>query len=197
MAARVSDARILDATVAAIREHGIDGATTRDIAHRADINEITLFRRFGDKQQLVHAAVHEAMTRLGSDALIPSDDVRADLVEIVRYYAAAFDPTYGIALIMLTEASRHPAIASLLDEPAALLHRCGAVVRHHQQRGVLTAEPVGDALAALIGPLLIRSLSRRLDVPAFGTSEPDDDEDEPKRLVDRFLRGHGAPKGPN
>ena len=49
--------RILDAAATVYAETGFRGATTRRIAERAGVNEITLFRHFGSKTRLLHEAV--------------------------------------------------------------------------------------------------------------------------------------------
>jgi AcrR family transcriptional regulator len=49
--------RILQAAAALYAETGFRGATTRRIAERAGVNEITLFRHFGSKTRLLHEAV--------------------------------------------------------------------------------------------------------------------------------------------
>ncbi len=190
MVIRVSDAQILDATVASIRIHGVHGSTTREIARLAGVNEVTLFRRFGDKRQLVRAAVHDAIARQGAGEFVPTGDVRMDLFEIVRFYTAAFDPARGIALALVTEASRHPDLVDLLAEPVAVFGRAAEVIRYHQERGELIAEPVADALAALVGPLLFSTLGRTLD-SASPSRSTDSGDGTPDRVVERFLRGHG------
>ena len=49
--------RILDAAVQVYAETGFGGATTRRIAERAGVNEITLFRHFGSKDRLLQEAI--------------------------------------------------------------------------------------------------------------------------------------------
>lgn len=49
--------RILDAAAKVYSETGFRGATTRRIAERAGVNEITLFRHFGSKTRLLHEAI--------------------------------------------------------------------------------------------------------------------------------------------
>lgn len=52
--------RILAAAAAEFVEKGYGGATTRGIADRAGVNEVTLFRHFGSKQELLKGVVAEA-----------------------------------------------------------------------------------------------------------------------------------------
>jgi len=49
--------RILEAASTEFAERGFAGATTRGIATRAGVNEVTLFRHFGNKQELFAAVL--------------------------------------------------------------------------------------------------------------------------------------------
>lgn len=49
--------RILAAFLALVAERGIDATTTRLLAERAGVNEVTIFRHFGDKRTLARDAV--------------------------------------------------------------------------------------------------------------------------------------------
>ena len=48
--------KILDATIKLLDKNGLKGATTKKIAFEAGVNEITLFRKFHNKEQLLKAA---------------------------------------------------------------------------------------------------------------------------------------------
>lgn len=49
--------KIMDATMTMIIEKGYSGATTKEIARFAGVNESTIFRRFGEKKEIVTAAM--------------------------------------------------------------------------------------------------------------------------------------------
>ena len=51
--------RLIEAARLEFSERGIESATTRGIAKRADCNEVTLFRHFESKQKLLAAVVQE------------------------------------------------------------------------------------------------------------------------------------------
>jgi AcrR family transcriptional regulator len=51
--------RILQAAAHVYAQHGYRGATTRRIADEAGVNEITVFRHFGNKSSLLACVVHE------------------------------------------------------------------------------------------------------------------------------------------
>jgi TetR/AcrR family transcriptional regulator len=56
---------ILHAAMELIGERGIDGATTAEIARRADVTEKTLFRYFPSKQDLVRRVLYPVLLRGG------------------------------------------------------------------------------------------------------------------------------------
>ena len=58
------DSRIVEATLELLGRVGYGGTTTREIAQRAGVNEVTLFRRFGSKESLAREAISHAQTQL-------------------------------------------------------------------------------------------------------------------------------------
>lgn len=55
--------RILDAAYAVFSEQGFRGATTRRIAEDAGVNEVTLFRHFAGKEELLAVAIERQSER--------------------------------------------------------------------------------------------------------------------------------------
>src|SRR3954464_11404404 len=53
--------RLLDAAYRVCAERGLQGATTREIADAARVNEVTLFRHFGNKEKLIAALFERSM----------------------------------------------------------------------------------------------------------------------------------------
>ncbi|HEY3422640.1 MAG TPA: TetR/AcrR family transcriptional regulator [Methanocellaceae archaeon] len=51
-----SDDKILDATIRVLAQEGYHGATTKKIAEEAGVNEVTVFRRFKNKENLIREA---------------------------------------------------------------------------------------------------------------------------------------------
>ena len=60
---------LLDSAITVFAESGIRGATTRRIAQNAGVNEVTLFRHFKSKDDLIHAALEQFVARLEWRAL--------------------------------------------------------------------------------------------------------------------------------
>jgi AcrR family transcriptional regulator len=66
--------RILRAAARVYSQHGFRGATTRLIAHEADVNEVTLFRTFGSKEALIEAAMRHC-AEFAEFATLPDEPV--------------------------------------------------------------------------------------------------------------------------
>jgi AcrR family transcriptional regulator len=60
----VTEVSIVEAAAQLFARHGFRAATTREIAHLADINEVTLFRYFLHKPDLFYAAVESRLGRV-------------------------------------------------------------------------------------------------------------------------------------
>ena len=55
--------KIIDATMALIRDKGYVATTTKDIAHLAGVNECTLFRKFKNKKDIVLSGIAQEKWR--------------------------------------------------------------------------------------------------------------------------------------
>ncbi len=84
---------LVEATIPLLLEHGLD-VSTRQIAEAAGVAEGTIFRAFGSKDDLVHAAVTDALTRDGLGEALAELPPDADLATTVAAIAAAL--TAGI-----------------------------------------------------------------------------------------------------
>ena len=183
MPAPVSDRTILDAVVATVGRRGYAGATTRQIAAAAGINEVTLFRRFGDKRRLVLAAVHADIGPFAATGTQATDDLEADLRRVLTYYAGVLADHGELLLVLMIESARDPDLGELIREPLSVQGELRRLIEHHQRAGRLVDEPPSAALHALIGPLLAHAIATMLehDPPPPPSADA---------LLERFLHGH-------
>ena len=153
------DEQIFSAAITVMAERGYDGATTRRIAEAAGINEVTLFRRYGNKASLLRAAMLAELEQFGGEAGLPSsDDVAADLEAIVRGYQGLMSRRARLVPILLAELPRHPELAEVAEVPRRLLSAICDLVARHQAAGRLVAEPPFNGVAALLAPLLVPAM---------------------------------------
>ncbi|AEB10776.1 TetR/AcrR family transcriptional regulator [Marinithermus hydrothermalis] len=179
---RTADTRLLSAALELVAERGYRGATTRRIAERAGVAEVTLFRRFKTKARLVAEAVRWATADLGSLAQEPTGDLRTDLVRLARVYNDLIQTRRGLVLRILPELGREPALQKVFRE--VMETRLGgvfALFQHYQAAGRLEAEPVAAQALAFLGPLFARNLLGE----ALGLEVPF----QPEAYVERYLVG--------
>ena len=84
-----SSEKLLTAVINLVAEKGYHGVSTKEIAAAAGVNEVTLFRHFGSKQNLLESAFHyfhyaEEMKKLFSEKLV--GELYDDLLLISRTY---------------------------------------------------------------------------------------------------------------
>jgi AcrR family transcriptional regulator len=184
----VTDATMFDAALAVLAERGYAGATTRRIAEAAGINEVTLFRRFGDKRQLILAAIHADISRLADNGLTTTGDIEADLIRVVEYYSDIYQHRNGLVGTLLLEGARSRDVAALIKEPLGAMSRLAKIFAEYQRAGQMVEEPTEFAVQALLAPLLVITLLRR--VTSSEIAVPD-----ARTVVQRFLKGRLTERG--
>jgi AcrR family transcriptional regulator len=178
----VSDTRMFDAALTVLAQQGYAKATTRRIAAEAGVNEATLFRRFGDKRQLILAAIHADIAQLAGPGITRSGDLETDLIRVVEYYSNLYQHRDGLVGTLLLEGARNPEVAALIREPLGSLSRLAEVFADYQQTGQMVKEPADFAVQALLAPMLMISILRR--VTASEIPYPD-----ARTVVQRFMSG--------
>jgi len=84
--------RIVNTALELFARQGITETTTRQIADHAEINEVTLFRHFGNKHGLLLAVLQEFLqeyllvTKLGESLLSSELKSEVDLADFLRHY---------------------------------------------------------------------------------------------------------------
>lgn len=184
MPKQISDKAVFEATVETLMARGYAGATTKLIAQAAGINEVTLFRKYGNKAQLVAAAVGYNASQL---ELVPySGDVRHDLLRVVEAYLFSAEKHGSLFPVIMSEMARYPELRDTLDGPFAVVGHIGQLIARYQEEGALFDEPPLTAVGALLGPLIVYRMFT--SVPAKHVIPDVDLESH----VDRFLAGRNA-----
>lgn len=119
MTSSTTQERIIKAAVELVNEKGYKGATTRSIADRAGVNEVTLFRHFGSKKGIVEAAIHQytfndLMSLVDTLEHQVEWDLRKDLVMLVKEYQSLLDRKRDIILISLKESGQFPELDQMI-----------------------------------------------------------------------------------
>lgn len=198
---------LFDATVRVFAERGYDAATTQEIASRAGVNEVTLYRRFGSKPALIAAALADILAKaplasVQATAQVSGDAggdaggaARADLAAIVDAYARTNRAYGGAVVTLLAELPRHPELRPALSALMPNLQRAARIVAGHQARGAIGPGDPLQKVVFLLAPVLAEGLWRRAvrgqDAdPLSGVAF------DPVVVANAFLQGHRpAPEG--
>src|SRR5699024_2739202 len=98
--------RIIRAAIELVDEKGYKGATTRAIAERAEVNEVTLFRKFGNKHGVLEAAIDKYSFFDRIDETMNQHirwELEADLPMISKMYQEIIAAKKEVILISLRE----------------------------------------------------------------------------------------------
>lgn len=158
MAASIPDSQILDAALEVIIQRGYTGATTREIAAAAGINEVTLFRRFGNKESLLRSVVEAEATAFIAADIEYTGDLEADLLRIVDFYHYLMTTRGRIIALMIVEIPRQPELMTIWQTPLAIIHKLTALIERYQREGSLVEEPPVQAFVSLVGPLFLGNM---------------------------------------
>lgn len=178
--------QVLDAALELFIKFGLRRSTMEDVAHKAGIGRATLYRRFGDKDQLVQAVIlRECQQQL---ALIE---------QRLKGIESAVDALLEAFVLAVTGAHRHPLLTRLLrSEPDTILpylttelpeattfsrlYMAGQISKL-QKAGRLSAKP-----AEQMAELLLRLVQSLVLSPA-GVIDPAD-EHSVRGFANLFLR---------
>jgi AcrR family transcriptional regulator len=94
----------MSVALALLAEQGLAGFTARRIAREAQTSTPALYELFGDKWGLVREVFFEGfrLLRRYLDALVDSDDPRADLVELLQIYRRFMGENPELAEVMFS-----------------------------------------------------------------------------------------------
>lgn len=157
----VSDEQVYTAAIEAVIEWGYSGATTKQIAEAADISEVTLFRKYGNKADLLKQAITAMADQMDfQSAARYTGDVAADLLRVVHMYQGSAVQNGQFIHTILLEIRRNPELNGVIDRPMSMINAIGQLIAQYQAQGVLKQEHPLNAVAGLLGPLISTNLLR-------------------------------------
>ncbi len=157
----IHDEDVFQAVMQVVLARGYEGATTRQMAEAASISEVTLFRKYGSKAELVRRAVGHIAEKMNFEVAVRyTGDVHADLLRIVERYLTLMR-TYGeFMVVLIPEMHRHPELRDVMARPLQVMTSIAALLARYQQEGVLSPEHPMHSAAALLGPLVYFAMAR-------------------------------------
>lgn len=189
--------RILDAALKLFGEIGYTRATTRAIAERAGVNEVTLFRHFGNKQNLLAACV-AAGNQTGFAATFRDQltgDYAADIRTMARLEMADTAANFEILRLLLCDAQSVPELReSLAAGASGNLELIADYFREQIAAGVIRADldplVLANAFDSLFSSyVLFANLMGSASAPVIPSAET------LESLADLFVRGTVASQG--
>jgi len=102
--------QILQAGLELFSEHGYVGATTREIAKRAGITEVTLFRHFASKEKLFEEVIYSNLPTPGFNDIIAKAatlEYKDALTLIAGTFLDGLRTQKGLVQIMYSETQRY------------------------------------------------------------------------------------------
>jgi AcrR family transcriptional regulator len=185
--------RILDAALRVFEEAGFRGATTRRIAEEARVNEVTLFRHFGTKDELLLAALRRADDSPGEGGL-PDDpvDPRAEIRAWARVHMARILRWRNLMHTSFTEGQAHPRLcATATNGPMRTYRELVGYLARLQERG--QSESRWDARVAasfFLNSLFAEAIAKDV-MPDRHDRDPND---VAEAFADLFLDAIGVPR---
>lgn len=182
--------RILAAATAVYSENGFRGATTRRIAERAGVNEITLFRHFGSKGRLLHEAIKCA--GLGDPSCDLPDEPRHPRAELLEWARSTYQVLYdrrSLIRTALAEVEERPDLMPVDQTPTACAGRALRVYlgRLAELKRIDGSVNPNAAAMMLMGTLFGDALTREF-LPETNALGPDESIEQ---YVTLFIRALG------
>jgi AcrR family transcriptional regulator len=191
------------AAFAVFRKRGFSGATTLEIATRAEVSKRDLYALFGSKHAMLAACIGERTSRMRQPlelaAPIPSsrEAVAATLVDLGRSIlrVACHPDVLAVHRLAIAESDHTSAVARTLDSSGRKANHAalGAWLARVQAQGLIGAgDPAGIAatfLALLWRGLLVELLLRVRDAPT-----PDEIESRARAATEATLTLYAPPR---
>ena len=184
--------RLLDAAAFVFARKGLEGATTREIARRAKVNEVTLFRHFQTKEKLLGAVLRETFEPPAKPAPVrarprPLPALRRDLHRFAAHYALLLERNILLIRTVLASIHRYP------KREKQVLHNIFAPLKTDLVAALQTARDKG-AIRPDVDPLIAADLfSSMIFMGVLRCSLPYDPGYTPAQhqqaMLDTFLRG--------
>jgi len=183
--------RILDAAASVLRERGIAGSTTREIARAAGCSEALLYKYFADKQEIFLAVLSERAPDIRPpDGLAGTGDLAGNLGLLVEQLLAFFVQTFPMAVSVFGApnllADHRAGVKSRGYGPEGPVRIVAGYLDEERSLGRLPAVADTDAAARL----LVGAAFHRAFLAAYeGESAVADEEDFGERIATIVLSG--------
>jgi len=181
----INDEQVYQATVDVFTAYGYRGATTNDIAIAAGINEATLFRKYGNKANLITQAIRYFLSDTPLNKITYTGNLSVDLENIVQRYIETNVLYGGTIPVLLSQIPHCPELKSLFPRLIENQGIVAAIIQSYQAQGLLIEEDVRFTMGSLLGPIMTQHMFQRA---AGGDPTPVDIP----QYVKKFLSGRAV-----
>ena len=166
---------LFETTVELFAQHGFESTKTQEIARRAGVNETTLFRRFGNKSNLIAKSLSHCLSSSPFAELNASEDARADIYAILAAYQQTFLAYGGAVLTLLNEMPRHTELQAASQALTPNLQKAVNIIAGHQSKNRLRPGNPAHLLSILISPIMMSGMYSRagskMDIPPISIDQ--------------------------
>jgi AcrR family transcriptional regulator len=182
--------KIISAAAEVGSKVGYSKATTKIIAKAAGVNEVTLFRHFGSKENLFSAAIEQ----YGGPALVPiiqsqfTGDYRTDLTMVGNFFLDIMVARKEMLHLMLCESANIPEVRTVLARnPRELRQMLAQYLRSQMEKGVIKEQHPEVLAQAFLGMFFAYAIS--LNILDEAISPQISNSDLVAQFVDVFIAG--------
>jgi AcrR family transcriptional regulator len=191
-----AEQRILEAALRVFASEGYTGATTRKIAEEANVAEVTLFRKFKSKENLLRAVLlkYRAAFSAVDNFIQPGKnaDLEADLRTLGKNIARIMkdnkkdSKSHMLMFMLFEEGRRKPEVAVILSSVFQMnLTRLSEYFELQIKNGKMRNINPRSASITFVSYFVYTSLVRGV----FGDSFLGDSDEEIERFIDIFTKG--------
>ncbi len=180
----IDDSKVFQAALRILATRGYAKAATKEIAEAAQVDESTLFRKYGTKAQLMALAIEQELAQVPLAHVTYTGDIKADLLNIIKAYLKTHEMLGNIIPILILELPQYPEIRQMLKQPWANIQGVANIMAMYQRDGKLKKAPPLTCFMALLGPIIVSKLPGDLDMVSASVSPLDIEA-----YLDTFLCG--------
>lgn len=185
-----TEQRILDAAMKVFAEDGFEGARTKKIAELADVNEVTLFRKFQSKENILRVVMmkNRDIVLQALDTVFLNEgrtNFQVNLHSLCENIKKIIEERIDMMVILIAESRKKPEIARVVAPvPEMILMRLSGYFEQQQKQGKMRNVNPGVAAVTCISYLFYSNLLR-----GMRSVNNSSGEEEFEAFIDIFSNG--------
>lgn len=162
MPKKIEDELVFKKTITMVLDRGYMGTTTKELAKDIGINEVSLFRKYGNKLNLIKTSFDNLFSTTPFSSLTYTGDLRQDLKSALISYIETNRIIGDIIPSLLLDIKNNPELKDILNQAMLNVDRFNTIIERYQDEGVLKAGPSVMFVNLLLSPLLLNNMFKQL-----------------------------------